>query len=312
MIVNDENVDPYHPFKEFNNINNNSNNGTLRLKRNSSMTPTLRRGNHLDKKISPIKSRPNTLTRSISRPNTSNSMITSTPKKKVTKSKAEIVIIGDSNCGKTRLVTNYIKSNTRLKPLIDEINVFQNHEIDILIRNYQKIINMEIWDFPGDDTFDRVRPKMYITCDFVLICFNFNIDYKSSLNNIRERWIPEVNSHCQKNTIKYIIGIDRKNKNLPNFSYFYKFAKLLDCKYLECSLNDLNSIEKIFNTLATLKANQENDLLLKNSRLNGQSINKSLNNNILLLDNQINNNNNDQIGYRKTSYSRKSHACIIF
>jgi GTPase SAR1 family protein len=241
-----------------------------------------------------------------------------------------VVLIGDSKCGKTSLVLSYLGKENRSNR-DDNVNLFENYQIPIFIRDYQKTVRMQIWDYPGDEMFDRFRPISYITANFVVICFNFaNTDSETSLNNIKERWVPEVVAHCGLNVVKFIIGIDRlkgqakatkTGSALPNFSYFREVARGLDCKYLECSLSDLRSVERVFDKLATLKLKQEHEGLFKDYKEKGQHAGNKLNTmgntlyfNYLTADNGPTSESSKvtgAIGYRKTSYRRKRHACLI-
>ena len=55
---------------------------------------------------------------------------------------------------------------------------------------------MALWDTAGQEEYDRLRPLSYPDTHVLLICFS--VDNPDSLENIPERWIPEVVHFCPK------------------------------------------------------------------------------------------------------------------
>ena len=59
-----------------------------------------------------------------------------------------------------------------------------------------KILQVELalWDTAGQEDYDRLRPLSYPDTDVILMCFS--IDSPDSLQNIPEKWVPEVKHFC--------------------------------------------------------------------------------------------------------------------
>ena len=53
---------------------------------------------------------------------------------------------------------------------------------------------MALWDTAGQEDYDRLRPLSYPDTDVILMCFS--IDSPDSLENIPEKWTPEVKHFC--------------------------------------------------------------------------------------------------------------------
>uniref|UniRef100_A0A8B9L4A2 Uncharacterized protein n=1 Tax=Astyanax mexicanus TaxID=7994 RepID=A0A8B9L4A2_ASTMX len=53
---------------------------------------------------------------------------------------------------------------------------------------------LALWDTAGQEDYDRLRPLSYPDTDVILMCFS--IDSPDSLENIPEKWTPEVKHFC--------------------------------------------------------------------------------------------------------------------
>ena len=55
-------------------------------------------------------------------------------------------------------------------------------------------VELALWDTAGQEDYDRLRPLSYPDTDVILMCFS--IDSPDSLENIPEKWSPEVRHFC--------------------------------------------------------------------------------------------------------------------
>merc|ERR1712244_201332 len=92
-----------------------------------------------------------------------------------------------------------------------------------------------IWDTAGQEEFDHIRRLSYGGADAFLVCYS-TVD-KTSLKNIREKWIKELNCEAPR-VPKFLVGTmaDKKNteKDIPSKSDVQKVCK---------DLNFLSSME---------------------------------------------------------------------
>ena len=49
---------------------------------------------------------------------------------------------------------------------------------------------------PGQEDYDRLRPLSYPETNVFLVCFS--VVSPSSYENAKEKWVPEIQSHCPK------------------------------------------------------------------------------------------------------------------
>lgn len=101
----------------------------------------------------------------------------------------KLVIVGDGACGKTCLLIVFSKDQF---PEVYVPTVFENYVADIEVDTKQ--VELALWDTAGQEDYDRLRPLSYPDTDVILMCFS--IDSPDSLENIPEKWTPEVRHFC--------------------------------------------------------------------------------------------------------------------
>jgi len=101
----------------------------------------------------------------------------------------KLVIVGDGACGKTCLLIVFSKDQF---PEVYVPTVFENYVADIEVESKQ--VELALWDTAGQEDYDRLRPLSYPDTDVILMCFS--IDSPDSLENIPEKWTPEVRHFC--------------------------------------------------------------------------------------------------------------------
>merc|ERR1712168_1297326 len=101
----------------------------------------------------------------------------------------KLVIVGDGACGKTCLLIVFSKDQF---PEVYVPTVFENYVADIEVDGKQ--VELALWDTAGQEDYDRLRPLSYPDTHVILMCFS--IDSPDSLENIPEKWVPEVKHFC--------------------------------------------------------------------------------------------------------------------
>lgn len=61
-------------------------------------------------------------------------------------------------------------------------------------------VELALWDTAGQEDYDRLRPLSYPDTDVILMCFS--IDSPDSLENIPDKWTPEVH----EDNLQFIIN----------------------------------------------------------------------------------------------------------
>ncbi|KAH9398531.1 hypothetical protein RDWZM_002200 [Blomia tropicalis] len=161
----------------------------------------------------------------------------------------KLVIVGDGACGKTCLLIVFSKDQF---PEFYVPTVFENYVADIEVDGKQ--VELALWDTAGQEDYDRLRPLSYPDTDVILMCFS--IDSPDSLENIPEKWSPEVRHFCP-NVPVILVG---NKKDLRNDPYTIKSKiktvsteegkamaeKINAFGYLECSAKTKDGVREVF------------------------------------------------------------------
>uniref|UniRef100_A0A3P9P636 Rho-related GTP-binding protein RhoC-like n=1 Tax=Poecilia reticulata TaxID=8081 RepID=A0A3P9P636_POERE len=175
----------------------------------------------------------------------------------------KLVIVGDGACGKTCLLIVFCKDQF---PEVYVPTVFENYIADIEIDGRQ--VELALWDTAGQEDYDRLRPLSYPDTDVILMCYS--IDNQDSLENISEKWTPEVKHFCPNVPIilvgnkKDLRSNEKALKDLTKMKQ--EPVKTEDGKsmatrinafyFLECSAKTKDGVREVFNiaTAAALQA----------------------------------------------------------
>lgn len=169
--------------------------------------------------------------------------------------KKKCILVGDGACGKTCLLIVFSKDQF---PEVYVPTVFENYVADIEVDGKQ--VELALWDTAGQEDYDRLRPLSYPDTDVILMCFS--IDSPDSLENIPEKWTPEVKHFCPNVPI-ILVGNKKDTRNDPNTQKELKKSKQEPVKsqegqamaeqihafaYLECSAKTKEGVREVFET----------------------------------------------------------------
>jgi len=167
----------------------------------------------------------------------------------------KLVIVGDGACGKTCLLIVFSKDQF---PEVYVPTVFENYVADIEVDGKQ--VELALWDTAGQEDYDRLRPLSYPDTDVILMCFS--IDNPDSLENIPEKWTPEVKHFCpnvpvilvgnkkdlrlDENTRRELLKM--KQEPVKTDEAKAMADKINAYSYLECSAKANEGVREVFET----------------------------------------------------------------
>ena len=88
--------------------------------------------------------------------------------------------------------------------------VFDNYAVTVMIGG--EPYTLGLFDTAGQEDYDRLRPLSYPDTDVILMCFS--VDSPDSLENIPEKWTPEVKHFCPNVPI-ILVGNKKDLRNDP-------------------------------------------------------------------------------------------------
>ena len=184
-------------------------------------------------------------------------------KTKNTNSSKKVVLVGDSGCGKTSIISTFMnKDSTTAKDNLlttkHTPTIFDVYTATTTLHKDTKC-NFTIHDKAGLEVYDRLRPLSYPDTDLILLCFS--IADPDSLRNIVDKWLPEIRHNCP-NKPYILIGtksdlraddrivrtLSRRAKQEPvSRLQGLKLAKQMKAlKYIECSSLDNETVQCLF------------------------------------------------------------------
>ncbi|CAL4241408.1 unnamed protein product [Meganyctiphanes norvegica] len=157
----------------------------------------------------------------------------------------KLVIVGDGAVGKTCLLVVYTSDS------------FPEDYIPTIFENYSKllniagkVINLALWDTAGQEEYDHLRPLSYPQTDVIAICFS--LANSNSLQNVRNKWYPEVKQFCPVAKIilvgtKLDLRQSSDNPKMVSFEEGSAMAKEIHAwKYFECSAKTGVGVQQVF------------------------------------------------------------------
>eukprot|EP00037_Helgoeca_nana_P010211 m.89709 g.89709 ORF g.89709 m.89709 type:complete len:209 (+) comp20084_c0_seq1:1049-1675(+) len=109
------------------------------------------------------------------------------------------VLVGSAAVGKTSLIISYT-TKTFPKELVPD--VIDTATVNVMVD--QMAVSLRVWDTPGNEEGDRIRPAMYPQADVFLLCYS--IYDPVSFDHVSERWLPELKQFAPKTVPIFLVG----------------------------------------------------------------------------------------------------------
>ncbi|KAM0486164.1 hypothetical protein ACHAPX_000866 [Trichoderma viride] len=181
----------------------------------------------------------------------------------------KIVVVGDGGCGKTCLLISYSQGYFPEKYVP---TVFENYITYPTHPPTGKTVELALWDTAGQEEYDRLRPLSYPETDLIFVCFA--IDCPNSLDNVMDKWYPEVLHFCPYTPL-ILVGLKSDLRHKKSCIDMLKtqgltpvtaeqgmaVAKKMGAGYMECSSKEMRGVDEIFErAILTVVANDRRNL----------------------------------------------------
>ena len=193
-----------------------------------------------------------------------------------------VILLGDSNVGKTSLIMRYIKYEFK-NSFISTIGVEYDSKI---IKKGKKNIRLEIIDTGGQEKFHCLTKSFFNKVDGII--FVFDLTNKQSFENLKN-WLKEAESYTED--FEYIL-VGNKKDLINSIEVNQESLKDNDLfngtKYFEVSAKTGENIEECFEELTDLilnkikktqsfnDFNKNNSFYIKGTKYSGKNNNKSI------------------------------------
>ncbi|KFY82885.1 hypothetical protein V500_10276 [Pseudogymnoascus sp. VKM F-4518 (FW-2643)] len=166
----------------------------------------------------------------------------------------KIVVVGDGGCGKTCLLISYSQGYFPEKYVP---TVFENYITYPIHKKSGKAVELALWDTAGQEEYDRLRPLSYPETDLLFVCFA--IDCPNSLENVMDKWYPEVLHFCPYTPL-VLVGLKSDLRTKRTCIDLLKtqgltpvtqeqgmaVAQKMGARYMECSSKEMRGVDEIF------------------------------------------------------------------
>ncbi|KXJ96384.1 P-loop containing nucleoside triphosphate hydrolase protein [Microdochium bolleyi] len=181
----------------------------------------------------------------------------------------KIVVVGDGGCGKTCLLISYSQGYFPEKYVP---TVFENYITYPTHQPSGKSVELALWDTAGQEEYDRLRPLSYPETDLIFVCFA--IDCPNSLENVLDKWYPEVLHFCPYTPL-ILVGLKSDLRFKKTCIEMLKtqgltpvtteqgqtVAKKMGAQYMECSSKEMIGVDEIFErAINTVVANDRRNI----------------------------------------------------
>ena len=188
------------------------------------------------------------------------------------KIKLKIILLGETNVGKTSLIMKYNEDLIEKKH-VGTIGV-ELKEKKITYKDYQ--INLQIWDTAGQERFSALSKKFFQDVQGIL--FVVDISSYATFENI-QRWMKDAQTYA-KDFKSILIGNKCDLKRTINNDELKIFAEKKNMPYMETSAKDGTNVDQAFLKLVDeIIGNNSKETMLNLYEDNGKNDNITLDKN---------------------------------
>ena len=185
--------------------------------------------------------------------------------------KIQLIMIGESDVGKTSLIRRYTKN-------LFNINHLETTGVEFNSKNEKinnKIIKVKIWDTAGQEIFHSLTKNFYRKADGIIIVFD--VTNRESFDKVHD-WVKSVydNTDTYREIQIILVGnkIDLELNRQISTEEGIKLSEYFEIPYFEASAKNSNGVRdfmvKIILDVINNKVNNRSSFNIKNYIPNGE------------------------------------------
>lgn len=181
-----------------------------------------------------------------------------------------VVVIGDTNTGKTSIIRMYINGDFMTDFYVTPLPISQAKDYHSPSGDF----SVTIWDTAGSEDWESMNAQVYK--DVSAVIFVVSIDNSDSLDNILQVWKPKIEKFNDESNYKCFIAINKidlpPDQHVITDDSITQVATAINAEVLRVSAKEAIGIDDLFRRAAAATQGISPDLLLQNSQntTNGQ------------------------------------------
>ena len=167
------------------------------------------------------------------------------------------VAVGNISVGRSTLLVRYTKGEYPSDYIIPSL--LEEYAATLTVNGEPYTLIM--YNPPGDDDYDRLRPLFYQNADVIMLCFS--VVNPCSYENITEKWQPELHHFCPNVPI-VLVGmmldlrddnftlekLKAKHKRPVTYNEGLEMQRKIGAvNYMECSALTEEGVKKVFHAV---------------------------------------------------------------
>ena len=149
----------------------------------------------------------------------------------------KVIIIGDTACGKSKLVERFLLNNYEKRQLSTYALTMYRHNCNL----NGKMHSIDLWDTAGQDQYSNLHPSYYFAADCCIMVFD--VTRKSTYDNIK-KWYKAMRLQC--GDIPTVLVANKIDLKPEVTKKKFKFAVKNNLPFYFSSAADGTNVVKIF------------------------------------------------------------------
>ena len=156
----------------------------------------------------------------------------------------KILLLGDSNVGKTLLIGKFIKDDF-------SENTLNTIGLDLKCKSLileDKKINVQLWDTAGQEKYKSMTTSYYRGVNIIIVVFD--VTKQESFNHVKN-WIADIDKFARPNVMKILVGnkIDLINERVISNEEGKKLSQQFKIKFFETSAKSSEGVKEMFESV---------------------------------------------------------------
>jgi len=158
----------------------------------------------------------------------------------------KVVLIGDSNVGKSNLLSRFTRNEFNLESKSTIGVEFATRSINV----DSKTVKAQIWDTAGQERYRAITSAYYRGAVGALLVYDIT-KHATYVNAMR--WLKELRDHADSNIVIMLVGnkSDLKHLRAVPTEEAKSFAAENELSFIETSALDASNVESAFQTILT-------------------------------------------------------------